>query len=325
MTRHLVERGVFRDDPFSLVDVGCSGGIPEQWRHFEDQIQAVGFDPLIREIERLNASKMNPSVRYVAARVGCRAFQRGPKAGLFNTDSFPRCTTVRAVELMRIDYANTYFDQTHDGAQTPEMVELDEFFREHPCDVDFLKTDVDGFDIEALAGARELLSGAGPIGVQVETQFGGWPTSDANLFSNVDPYLRGLGYSLFAMDPKLHSKAALPKMFRWSQPADTHEGQSCWSDSLYFRDVCLPGYEDYFRVRIAAHKLLKLCCAFEIHGLEDCAAEVLLQFRRRLEGVVDVDRCLDLLTPPLPDGRQVPYREYIDFFEKNVTAFYSRR
>ena len=41
------------------------------------------------------------------------------------------------------------------------------------------------------------------------------------------------------------------------------------------------------------------------------------------EVVADVDRCLDLLTPPLPDGRQVPYREYIEFFEKNIEAFYS--
>ena len=325
MTRHLVQQGTFRDHPFSLVDVGCSGGIQDQWRHFDRQFRAVGFDPLIREVERLNSRTTNPLVRYVASRVGCREFAREPKTGLFNTDAYPRSTTERAVELMRINYTNTYFDQTHDGAKSSEVVELDEFFLEHPDDVDFLKTDTDGFDLEALSGARELLSGAGPIGVAVETQFSGWPSADTNLFSNVDPYLRGLGYSLFALDPKLHSKAALPKLFRWSQPADTHEGQACWADTVFFRDVCLPGYEDHFRIRLTAHKLLKLCCAFEIHGLEDCAAEVLLQFRSRLEGVADVDRCLDLLTPPLPDGRQVPYREYIEFFERNVEAFYSGR
>jgi hypothetical protein len=38
-----------------------------------------------------------------------------------------------------------------------------------------------------------------------------------------------------------------------------------------------------------------------------------------------VETCLDLLTPPLPDGRQVSYREYIAFFESNVEAFYSGR
>lgn len=325
MTCHLVQQGTFRDHPFSLVDVGCSGGIQDQWRHFGGQLRAVGFDPLIREVERLNASTTNPLVRYVASRVGCRGFVREPKTGLFNTEAYPRSTTERAVELMGINYTNTYFDRTHDGAKSSEVVELDEFFREHPDDVDFLKTDTDGFDIEALSGARKLLSGVGPIGLAVETQFSGWPSADTNLFSNVDPYLRGLGYSLFALDPKLHSKAALPKLFRWSQPADTHEGQACWADTVFFRDVCLPGYEDHFRIRLTAHKLLKLCCAFEIHGLEDCAAEVLLQFRSRLEGVADVDRCLDLLTPPLPDGRQVPYREYIEFFERNIAAFYSGR
>jgi FkbM family methyltransferase len=192
MTQYLVEQDTFRDNPFSLVDVGCSGGIQDHWRHFRGQFRALGFDPLIREVERLNASRTNPSVLYVAARVGCRAFARVPKTGLFNNDAYPRSTTERAIELLRMNYTNTYFDQTHEGAKTAELVELDEFLRQHPGDVDFLKTDTDGFDIEALSGARQLLSGAGPIGAQVETQFGGWPSPDANLFSNVDPYLRGL-------------------------------------------------------------------------------------------------------------------------------------
>ena len=323
MTAHLVEKGIFRENPFSLVDVGCSGGLQRHWRHFANQFQAVGFDPLVCEVERLNAAEANRQVRYVAALVGCRPTEPDANGGVFDMSVWDRTATVRAIDLMRMDYASTYFDQTQDGSTSGGLVELDEFFREHPADVDFLKTDTDGHDLDALKGARNLLAGVGPIGLAVETQFHGGASPDANLFSNVDWFLRRLGYTLFAIHPRLYAKAALPKPFRWSQPADSHEGQACWADTLFFRDVCLPGYEEHFQVRLTPHKLIKLCCAYELYGLEDCAAEVLLRFRNRVERLVNVDRCLDLLTPPLPDGRKLPYRKYIKFFEKNVPAFYS--
>jgi hypothetical protein len=131
------------------------------------------------------------------------------------------------------------------------------------------------------------------------------------------------GYSLFSIEPLFMTRAALPKPFRWSQPADTHAGQARWADTLFFRDVCIPGYEKHFNVVATPHKLLKLCCAYELFSFEDCAAEVPVQFRDRIQPVVEVDRCLDLLTPPLPGGQVVSYREYIEFFEGHVEAFYS--
>jgi hypothetical protein len=183
--------------------------------------------------------------------------------------------------------------------------------------------DTDGADLAVLLGARKLLSNLGPIALAVETHFVGSTSPYSNLFSNVDTYLQGLGYSLFGIEPRLHARAALPRPFRWFQPADTHAGQSRWADTLFFRDVCIPGYEVHFGVTLTAHKLLKLCCAFELFSLEDCAAEVLVNFRERIQAVTDVDLCLNLLTPPLPDGRTVSYCEYMDYFESNVEGFYS--
>jgi len=326
LTRHLIASGVFADDRFSLVDVGCSGGLPQQWRHFGGQLQAIGFDPLVREVERLNAVEENGGVEYVAARVGCGAKPGGAAPeNLFDSTSYARCTTMRVVELRQLNYAAAYFDQTHDGAEIPAeagILELDEYFRARPRNVDFLKTDTDGFDIEALWGAREMLSGD-VVGAAVEVQLQGSLAPGSNVFANVERYLHERGYSLFAIDPKLHSRAALPKKFRWNEPADTHEGQVHWADTLFLRDVCLPDYEAHWGLQLSARKLLKLCCVHEIHGLEDCAAEILLRFRERIAFVADVDHCLNLLTPPLPDGRKVSHREYIEFFEKNVEAFYS--
>jgi len=320
---HLVDQGVLRDQPFSLVDVGCSCGIAPRWRQFGDSLQAVGFDPLIKEVERLNAVEQNERVRYIASLVGYKEMARLMPDAIFSTDPHFRTSTVRAWELLKCNYTTTYFDQTHDGAVATELIELDEFFNQNHSDVDFIKVDTDGSDLAVLLGARKLLSDAGPVALAVETPLVGLTFPYGNLFSNVDTFLQGLGYSVFVFEPGFHTRAALPKPFRWFQPADTHAGQSRWADTLFCRDVCIPGYEAHFNVTLTAHKLLKLCCAFELFCLEDCAAEVLVEFRDRIQPVVDVEHCLDLLTPPLPDGRIVTYREYIEFFEKNVAAFYS--
>ena len=321
MTAYLVAADVFREEPFSLVDVGVSGGIEQHWRLFEPFLEAVGFDPLVEEVERLNSIEKNPAVRYVAALAGCLTPAEESRDG-FDNEYYPRSSTVRAWELLRCNYTNTYFDQTHKGTTVSDLTELDQVFSESPEKVDFLKVDTDGHDLEVLLGAKKLLSGAGLMGLAVETLLVGPDHPHSNLYSHVDTFLRKFGYSVFAIDPKLHSRAALPKAFRWHQPADTHAGQSRWADTLFFRDVCLPGYEQRFGP-LAPHKLLKLCCTFEIYCLEDCAAEVLICFRNKIQDLVDVDHCLDLLTPPLPDGSSVSYRDYIRFFEKNVPAFYS--
>jgi FkbM family methyltransferase len=323
LTRHLVDSGIFRKQPFSLVDVGASCGIQAHWRQFGDSLQAVAFDPLIKEMERLNSIETNPSVLYIGSLVGYREMAKLAPDSSFSTDPHYRTSSVRAWELLRCNYTNTYFDKTHEGSVATELVELDEFFSDHPADVDFIKVDTDGADYAVLLGSRKLLLGTGPIGLAVETPLVGCGFAHGNLFANVDRYLQGLGYSLFSIEPRFYTRAALPKPFRWFQPADTHAGQARWADTLFFRDVCIPGYEEHFKVALTPHKLLKLCCAYEVFSLEDCAAEVLVQFRARIQPLVDVDQCLDLLTPPLPDGRVVSYREYIEAFEKDVEAFYS--
>src|ERR1700687_5273006 len=57
MTSYLMEKKIFVDEPFCLVDVGASGGIDKVWDIFGFSFNAVGFEPLMTECERLNADK----------------------------------------------------------------------------------------------------------------------------------------------------------------------------------------------------------------------------------------------------------------------------
>ena len=46
-TQYLVDAGAFSEDPFTLIDVGCRGGIHSRWQAFGDNLKAYAIDPLI--------------------------------------------------------------------------------------------------------------------------------------------------------------------------------------------------------------------------------------------------------------------------------------
>ena len=75
LTERIVELGLWGESPFFLVDVGCSGGIERRWRSFGTRLQGVGFDPLVAEVERLNALRADAGMVYEAACVTCHNYE----------------------------------------------------------------------------------------------------------------------------------------------------------------------------------------------------------------------------------------------------------
>jgi FkbM family methyltransferase len=320
LTKHLVQSGVFRAQPFSLVDVGASGGIDGYWEIFGDSLCAVGFDGLIKEVERLNATMGDRNRKYYPYLVGDKNYRR--PEGVPDTQPFPRTSAVRATAIANCNYAATYFDQTGSGLRSTETVELDQFFlRDHPAAVDFIKVDTDGSDYEVLLGAKELLTKTPVLGVAVECQFHGLVHDASNTFRNIDRFLTSLGFSLFDLEVYRYSRAVLPKLFVYRIPAQTHGGQVLWGDALYVRDMGNPDYEKDWSIRLSPQQIIKLACILEIFGMEDCTAELLLKYASDIRSLVDVERCLDLLTPAMR-GRSLSYSRYTQLFESDPTAFY---
>ena len=58
---------------FTIIDVGCSGGLHSGWRAFGEGLRAVGLDPSVGEVARLNALEQNPKVAFYAGFVGLMA------------------------------------------------------------------------------------------------------------------------------------------------------------------------------------------------------------------------------------------------------------
>jgi len=301
VTRALVTQGLFAADPFVLADVGASRGIAATWRHFEPHLKAYGFEPLVRECERLNAEERNADVRYYDYFVGYQKYGElfpATLAGGWSNQPFERTSAARALRMQAMPAAQINNRGDPDVVYTQRRTSLDAFFAALPgVSVDFIKVDTDGQDYEVLCGSRQLLDAHPVLGLLVETQFHGISHAHSNLFANIDRLAREHGFSLFDLRTNRYTRGVLPGHFRHSFPAETCEGQLLAADALYLRDVPAPGYEAKWNLRLSPAKLLKLACLFELFGLPDCAAELFLLKKDELG--IDVRPLLDALAREL--------------------------
>jgi hypothetical protein len=79
---------------FTLVDIGCNGGLDRGWAVFGDGLKAFAFDPAVLEVERLRRAETRPLVRYIAGYVGLpvdHPLRRAPERAPFTHKSpWPR-------------------------------------------------------------------------------------------------------------------------------------------------------------------------------------------------------------------------------------------
>jgi FkbM family methyltransferase len=324
LLRRLVEARAW-EAPFSLVDVGASGGIADCWRAFGDGIKALAFDPLVTEVERLNAAETRPGVRYEAAFVGANGFDllfppdlRNDPVQSRNNDPFPRVSAMRASQLLQRDSVRDAYNRGAPPVTTTRFVALDDAVSATSA-VDFVKVDTDGHDIEVLMGADRLIR-SGVLGVLIECQFHGATHPYANTFANIDLFLRERGLSLFDLDVNRYSRSALPAKFVYRIPAQTVSGQALWGDALYLRDLGDPSYEAKHSFVATPDRVAKLAALFALFGLGDCIAE-LLTTREALVSDRLRAALLDLL-PAEVGSSAATYREYIAAFERDPKSLY---
>ena len=311
-----------------LVDVGVSGGISSHWRIFEPKFRAYGFDPLVSECERLTRQERNANVVYHSAYIssGVNEAQMDAQssqasARVWTNEAFARTSAVRAMRVASMNFA-----QLHNaGAEivlADRRYSLDEFFRSRPGEsVDFLKVDTDGHDFEVLRGAKSMLTAHPVLGVLVEGLFHGEINANANVFANIDSFLRNEGFSLFDLEPYRYTRAALPGHFIMPMPGPTREGQIVWADVLYLRDVAAPGYVKQWNITLSTEKIVKLACLFELFGMPDCAAEVLITEQERLGDRHYLADALNILASEM-DSRFTTLSALSEKFDSEPEYFY---
>lgn len=327
-----------RREAFTLLDIGCSGGIQPAWRIFGERLKAVGFDPNIEEVERLRAAERLSGVSYEAGFVGVpnghhlaldlagRSFvARTP----WNRLSVARTLAVREEFLKRAD--NKALTNINAWPRTrlasPEPIFLPDYVARHGFDdLDFVKIDVDGADFVILQSLFECAIGRTILGLMLEVNFHGSDDPRDNTFHNIDRFMRRMGFDLFDLSIRRYSSSALPYPYEYDLPAQTLGGRPFQGDAFYVRDLGVPEMADH-AAGLSAEKIAKVAAIFAIGGLHDQAAETLTHFAARLAEVMEVEPVLELLAGQVQKGQVSPlsYRDYLAAFERDDALFYPYR
>lgn len=331
----LVERGTFIPRPFTLVDAGCSGGLAKSWRRFEPALRALGIDPVIDECERLATAETNPAVRYTPAFIGLppshpHVVARGSRSH-WGRNPWSRLSAQAASDILR---SRTKADQVlpvlNDWGQaprhaTPAPRTIDSLVAEAGFDrVDFIKIDIDGYDLDALWSAEQTIKSSPVLGLALEVNFYGSAAPTDHTFHNTDRLMREWGFELFDLTVRRYSSAALPQPFEWDIPAQAVRGRPYQGDAIYLRDPCGWKEAPEAAVPLDAHQLLKLASLFSFFGLPDHAAELLAENAEAIAPVTEVRPLLHLLANEV-DPALESYDLYLERFRSDPSSFYPSR
>ena len=273
---------LFADDPLIMVDVGARFGLDKRWEALGNSLKAYCFEADTAECERLQAVA-HPSVTYIPAALGARTGRATlyharykESTGLYRTNEkfFGRLLNAANGEVVKTEEIDVI---TLEEARTKYGIP----------NHDFVKLDVEGAEMDVLRGAFV----AGTFGILSELRFhkqiNGSPP-----FSELDQWMTVRGFMLYGLWTGSQSRKALPypgpKMhFPTGERfyAGTNGGQVMDGDALYFRDPML--------LKLTRNQILRSACMFELYGLKDCAAELLIE--REKEAEIDAVKCLDLL------------------------------
>jgi len=317
-TKYITEKKILSNALFGLVDVGASGGIDPKWLIFYPYIQAVGFDPLVKECERLNEINQYKNIRYVPAFITCSSSKDKSSLDLESSNSVSqsRISSNEAAARIGISSSERY-NSFRKVILSSKCITLDDYFSHFRQNLDFLKIDTDGHDIEVLLGARKLFDQHRFLGAKIECQFHGPVHPQSNTFANIDIFMRERGFSLFDMSFYRYSRRDLPGKFLISVPAQTDIGQIMWADVYYFRDLGDEDYSKKWDAQFTDLDIIKLACLYELHNLHDCAIELLNVHHKSLKNLFDVNYAIELLVPPI-DGKPARLADYKKRFENSI-------
>jgi hypothetical protein len=330
--------GNLRSERFTFVDVGCSGGIDPAWRVFGDRLRAIAFDASVDECERLTAAEDHPDIKYVAGFVGLQpdhpfaTLVAGKPRYVRNVFSRTSAGRIGVLQQERLKSASLEEKLLHNAwgmtklADPDKIVVVPAVLKELGwSDVDLMKIDIDGPDFEVLHSFDGKFDDLGLLSARLEVNLNGGSDAWEHTFHNTDRFMRARGFELLALDVRNYAMSALPSPFAITSPAQSVTGRPFQAEAFYARDPAGPDWRD-IGAAMRPEKMAKLAAIFSVWSQPDAAAELLLIFREKLAGVLDVDLGLELLAgqAQAQSGATaaIPYHDYIAAFEAGAPKFY---
>ena len=247
--------------PLKLVDIGASGGLSDNWRKAKKYLRFIGFEPQEQDYLRPSESSLvkdtfiNKALYQQRATIDFHWTKKPGVSSIFAPDyeflkQFPEAERFKISKTVKIE-ADCLDSQLAQRQIT---------------DVDFIKLDTQGSELLILKGAIDTL--ASVSGLEIEVEFS--PLyKDQPLFSDVDKFVRSLGFQLFDLKP-CYWKRKLAKKYGGLK------GQLIFADALYLLKL------DVFKQRLNGieggllrkSKLLRAIAITLLYGYLDYAAAI---------------------------------------------------
>lgn len=247
-----------------VVDVGAMilSEAEDIWRplvrrgHCES---VVGFEPCAEECDRLNELAAGQEEQGGSSSSSC-SFRFLPWAiGDGSRGQFRRCSAAMTSSMLEPNIPLlkrfTQLEEVTTVVQRSEMLtkRLDDLIPELPGGrVDYLKLDVQGYELFVLRGAEKVLKETLVVHTEVEfvDMYEGQP-----LFAEVDQFMRKAGF-IFHRFASIHGRPVKPLYFAANplQPIS----QQMWADAVYVRDMWeLQGFsrEELLRTALIMHEV----------------------------------------------------------------------
>jgi FkbM family methyltransferase len=252
------------DLAFNMLNVGAlplKDAAEPYWQLLDDfpasSLAGVELDAnLCEELNRHAAAR----VRYYPAAIG-KTEERRP---LYET-AHPMCTSLYRPDERYSDLFHDLEDARLKSVGETATVSLDRFVADHGIgDIDFLKIDVQGAELDVFQGGASALRSALFIVCEVEFV----PIYERQpLFGDVDAWLRARGmtfHKFLGMGGRVMKPLAV-------QGSTLYPAQFMWSDAVFVRD--------YFALEsLNGDQLLKLAVLFDIYDSKDAALHVLRRY-----------------------------------------------
>ncbi len=238
--------------PLVVADVGAAMGVDPRWQGLDRGVRFLTFEPDGRSLTPDN----------FALGLG----QRSERRTLYLTQLPAASSLLEHNRDVLRDFA-TYPWHEPAGTADIEIASLDCLLASQPEKYpDFLKTDVEGFDLEVLRGAAQILADR-TLGVQVEVSFIERHRG-APFFGEVDHFLRDRQMVLFSLQREQWLRHNCTVGVN-SQP------QIIWADAVYF--LSREAFGQRVQAATPSHRpelIVKMVALLLVYGAHDYAIEV---------------------------------------------------
>tara|TARA_R110002072_G_scaffold1989_2_gene16415 strand:+ start:133103 stop:134125 length:1023 start_codon:yes stop_codon:yes gene_type:complete len=213
----------YTKSPLVLLDIGAADGIEPNWLPAQTYLKTIGYEPDDRAFSLLKNDKLhlfiNEALYSTPKELSIHLTQKQNTSSIYKPNNKWLSHFPEAERYNVVDQA-TMTATTLDGSLKNNNVDQ----------IDFIKVDVQGAELEILKGGDATLS-KGIFGIEAEVAFTevyeGQP-----LFSDVSNFLNSKGFQLFDL-----------KRYFWKRTNEKNlgkiKGQIVFADSLFLKDISI--------------------------------------------------------------------------------------